>query len=135
MVATDKIKQVLGENASLFFVFNGTGANSVALQAITRSFNSIICAETVHIYVDECGAPGRMTGCSLIAIPTTDGKLTPELIKPHLQHFGACHHSQPKAVYISQVSELGTVYTIEEVKAIADLLHNHDMYLRWWPSG
>lgn len=127
--ATIKIKEVFGEEASPFFVFNGTGANSVALQAVTRSFNSIICAETAHIYVDECGAPGRMTGCTLTAIPTPDGKLTPELIRPHLQHFGVCHHPQPKVAYISQVSELGTVYTVEEVKAIADLLHAFDMYL------
>ncbi|EJX03798.1 low-specificity L-threonine aldolase [gut metagenome] len=110
-------------------MFNGTGANSVALQAVTRPFNCILCAETAHINVDECGAPGRMTGCALVTIPTPDGKLTPELIKPHLRNFGVCHHSQPKAVYISQVSELGTIYTIEEVKAIADLLHAHDMYL------
>lgn len=127
--ATAKIRSIFGEEASPFFVFNGTGANSVALQAVTRSFNSILCAETAHIYVDECGAPARMTGCALVAIPTNDGKLTPELIKPRLHNFGVCHHSQPKAVYISQVTELGTVYTIEEVKAIADLLHAHDMYL------
>lgn len=127
--ATAKIRSIFGEEASPFFVFNGTGANSVALQAVTRSFNSILCAETAHIYVDECGAPARMTGCALVAIPTTDGKLTPELIKPRLHNFGVCHHSQPKAVYISQVTELGTVYIIEEVKAIADLLHAHDMYL------
>lgn len=127
--ATVKIRSIFGEEASPFFVFNGTGANSVALQAVTRSFNNILCAETAHIYVDECGAPARMTGCALVAIPTTDGKLTPELIKPRLHNFGVCHHSQPKAVYISQVTELGTVYTIEEVKAIADLLHAHDMYL------
>ena len=113
----------------LFFVFNGTGANSVALQAVTRPFNSILCAETAHINVDECGAPARMTGCAIVTIPTTDGKLTPELIRPHLKNFGVCHHSQPKAVYISQVSELGTIYTIEEVRAIADLLHSYDMYL------
>lgn len=127
--AVAKIKEVFGESASPFFVFNGTGANSVALQAVTRSFNSILCAETAHIHVDECGAPGRMTGCALVTIPTSDGKLTPELIKPHLHNFGVCHHSQPKAVYISQVSELGTVYTVEEVKALADLLHAYDMYL------
>lgn len=127
--ATVKIKEVFGEKATPFFVFNGTGANSVALQAVTRSFNSILCAETAHIHVDECGAPGRMTGCSMVTIPTTDGKLTPELIKPHLHNFGVCHHSQPKAVYISQVSELGTIYTIPEVRAIANLLHAHDMYL------
>jgi threonine aldolase len=127
--AVTKIKEIFGEKASPFFVFNGTGANSVALQAVTRSFNSILCAETAHINVDECGAPGRMTGCAIVTIPTPDGKLTPELIKPHLHNFGVCHHSQPKVVYISQVTELGTVYTIEEVKAIADLLHAYNMYL------
>ena len=127
--ATTRIKEIFGENASPFFVFNGTGANSVALQAVTRPFNSICCAETAHIYVDECGAPGRMTGCALVPISTPDGKLTPELVKPHLHNFGFCHHSQPKAVYISQVSELGTVYTLEEVRALADLIHRYGMYL------
>lgn len=127
--ATAKIKDVFGEVASPFFVFNGTGANSVALQAVTRSFNSILCAETAHIHVDECGAPARMTGCTFVTISTPDGKLTPELIKPHLHNFGVCHHAQPKAVYISQVTELGTVYTIEEVKALADVLHTYQMYL------
>ena len=127
--ATRKLKEVFGENASPFFVFNGTGANSIALQAITRSFNSIICTQTAHIYVDECGAPARMTGCTLTAVPTSDGKLTPELIRPHLHGFGVCHHPQPKAVYLSQTTELGTVYTIDEIRAIADLLHAYDMYL------
>lgn len=127
--ATAAIKRVFGQTAEPFFVFNGTGANSVALQAVTRPFNSILCAQTAHINVDECGAPARMTGCAVVAIPAPDGKLTPELLKPHLHNFGVCHHSQPKAVYISQVSELGTVYTIEEVRAIAELLHGCGMYL------
>ena len=127
--ATDKIRAVFGPSADPFFVFNGTGAKSVALQAVTRPFNSILCATTAHIYVDECGAPARMTGCAVTPIPTPDGKLTPELIRPYLCNFGVCHHSQPKAVYISQVSELGTVYTIEEVRALADLLHAYHMYL------
>lgn len=127
--AVDKIKEVFGESASPFFVFNGTGANTVALQAVTRSFNSVLCAETAHIFVDECGAPARMTGCALQPIATPDGKLTPELIKPYLHNFGVCHHSQPKAVYISEVTELGTVYTVEEIRAIADLLHSYQMYL------
>lgn len=127
--ATRKIKELFGDSAVPFFVFNGTGANSISLQGVTRSFNSILCAETAHINVDECGAPARMTGCTMVTIPTTDGKLSPELIKPHLHNFGVCHHSQPKAVYISQVSELGTIYTIEEVKAISSLLHSYNMYL------
>ena len=127
--AKQKLNEVFGDNASPFFVFNGTGANSIALQAITRSFNSIICTQTAHIFVDECGAPARMTGCTMTAIPTFDGKLTPELIRPHLHGFGVCHHPQPKAVYISQTTELGTAYTIAEIQAIADLIHSFDMYL------
>ncbi len=127
--AIDKLREVFGPSAEPFFVFNGTGANSVALQAVTRSFHSIICTATAHINVDECGAPMRMTGCTIIPVQTTDGKLTPELIQPHLHNFGVCHHSQPRAVYISQVSELGTVYTVEEVKAIAELIHPYGMYL------
>jgi threonine aldolase len=127
--AEAKLREVFGENADPFIVFNGTGANTVAIQSITRSFNAVICASTAHIYVDECGAPARMSGCTIIAVPTPDGKLTPDLIRPHLNNFGVCHHPQPKAVYISQVSEMGTVYTIDEVKAIARLLHDNDMIL------
>ncbi len=129
MRAEAALKDVFGERAEPFIVFNGTGANSVALQAATRPFNSILCADTAHIYVDECGAPSRMTGCQLTPIATPDGKLTPELIRPHLHNFGVPHHSQPKAVYISQVSELGTVYTVEEVRILADLLHSYGIYL------
>ncbi len=127
--AAAKIREIFGPQAEPFFVFNGTGANSVALQAATKPFNSILCAATAHIYVDECGAPGRMTGCTLNAIPTPDGKLTPELLRPHLTHFGVCHHPQPGAVYISQATELGTVYTLDEIRAIADLIHSHGMVL------
>ncbi|MDD4516391.1 low specificity L-threonine aldolase [Massilibacteroides sp.] len=127
--AEDKIKEIFGDKGDAFLVFNGTGANTVALQAVTRSFNSIICAETAHIYVDECGSPARMTGAAVIPIRTNDGKLTVEQIKERLINFGVCHHSQPKVVYISQVSELGTVYTHEEIRRIADLLHSHNMYL------
>ena len=127
--AAEVIKRHFGDEAEPFFVFNGTGANSVALQAVTRPFNSILCASTAHINVDECGAPARMTGCAVIPIAAPDGKLTPELIKPHLHNFGVCHHSQPRAVYISQVTELGTVYTVGEVRSIADLLHGCGMYL------
>lgn len=127
--AEQKIKEIFGSVASPFFLFNGTGANSVAIQSVTRPFNSIICATTAHIYVDECGAPQKMSGCATVAIPTSDGKLTPELIKPHLKNFGECHHSQPGVVYISQTSEMGTVYTAQEVRAIADMIHPYGMYL------
>ncbi len=123
------IKEHFGENATPFLVFNGTGANSVALQAVTRSFNSIICAATAHIFVDECGAPAKMSGCPLIPVVTPDGKLTPELVAPHLNNFGVCHHSQPGAVYISQATELGTLYTVEEIRRLADFIHSYGLFL------
>ncbi len=112
-----------------FFLFNGTGANVVALEACTLPFHSILCAATAHIAVDECGAPGKLTGASLKEIATSNGKLTPELIYPHLQGFGFEHHAQPKVIAISQTTELGTCYTPRELKALADLAHAHDMFL------
>lgn len=101
----------------------------MALQLCTRPYNSIICAETAHIYVDECGAPARMTGCQIRPIATPDGKLTPDLVRPYLCHFGEQHHSQPGAIYVSQCSELGTVYKPDELRALTDLAHRHGMYV------
>lgn len=128
--AVEIISEILeAPDVNPLFVFNGTGANVIALQACSRPFNSILCASSSHIAVDECGAPVKVTGCSLKEIPTPDGKLTPELIKPYLHGFGFEHHSQPKVIAISQTTELGTAYTTEEVKLLSDLAHEHDMYL------
>ncbi|HUI32511.1 MAG: aminotransferase class V-fold PLP-dependent enzyme [Dysgonamonadaceae bacterium] len=127
----EKAVQNLLQNDSIkpYFVFNGTGANVIALQACVSSFHSIICASTAHIAVDECGAPTKLTGCHLKEISTKDGKLTPELVYPHLQGFGVEHQSQPKVIAISQTTELGTLYTPKEIKDLADLAHKNDMYL------
>ena len=127
--ATEALQNAFGEEYEPLFVFNGTGSNAVALQLATRPFNSILCAETAHIYVDECGAPVKMSGCQIRPIVTIDGKLTPELIKPYLHGFGDQHHSQPGVIYLSQSTEFGTVYTPSELKAITDLAHQHDMYV------
>lgn len=128
-MAEERIKREFGGKGDIFFVFNGTGANCVALQAATRSFDAIVATSTAHICVDECGAPSKMTGCRIFEIPTTDGKLTPKLIQEKMVGFGVEHHSQPRVVYISQVTELGTVYTIDEVKRLSDFLHKNNMYL------
>lgn len=127
--AIEKFKQLFGENIDVYFVFNGTGANVIGLSTLTQSWNSVICPSTAHIQVDECGAPDKFTGCKLIPIEVTDGKLTPELIKTQLHGFGFEHHSQPKVISITQCTELGTVYTPKEVKAICDLAHEHNMYV------
>jgi len=122
-------RTLFGEKADVYFVFNGTGANVLAINTLTHSFHSVICPATAHIAVDECGAPEKIAGCKLIAVETTDGKLTPELVKSRLHGFGFEHHSQPKILSISQVSEMGTLYSIDEIKALSDLAHKHSMYL------
>ncbi|WP_436415919.1 threonine aldolase family protein [Petrimonas sp.] len=128
--AENAVKRLVGkDDIEPYFVFNGTGANVIALQACTLPFHSIICASTAHIAVDECGAPTKFTGCPLKEIDTPDGKLTPELVRPLLHGFGVEHHSQPKVIAISQTTEMGTAYTPGEIKALADLAHEHGMYL------
>lgn len=127
--AVRKIKEVFTPDCEPLFVFNGTGSNAVALQLCTRPYNLIICAESAHIYVDECGSPTRMTGCQIRPVVTADGKLTPESILPYLCHFGEQHHSQPGVIYISQCTELGTIYNPDELRALTELAHQYGMYV------
>lgn len=123
------VKKGFGDQARIYLVFNGTGANVLSIDAMCRSHEAVVCAETAHINVDECGAPQRVVGCRLLTVATPDGKLTPALVKTRLHGFGFEHHSQPRAISISQPTELGTLYTLEEIKALADLAHSHGMYL------
>ena len=123
------IKETFGPQAKVYLVFNGTGANVLSIDAMCRSHEAVVCAETAHINVDECGAPQRVVGCRLLTVDTPDGKLAPALVKTRLHGFGFEHHSQPKAISISQPTELGTLYSKEEIKALADLAHSYNMYL------
>lgn len=123
------IRQTFGAQARIYLVFNGTGANVLSIDAMCRSHEAVVCAETAHINVDECGAPQRVVGCRLLTVATPDGKLTPALVKTRLHGFGFEHHSQPKAISISQATELGTLYTLDEIRALAALAHEHGMYL------
>jgi len=127
--ARRKIREFFGEQSEVFFVFTGTAANVLGLAAATRSFNSVICAETAHIQTDECGAPEKFTGCKIIPVATPDGKLTPGLIKQHLYGFGFEHHAQPGVISITQPTEVGTVYTPDEIKVIAALAHKYGLFL------
>ena len=123
------LKKEFGEDTEVFFVFNGTGANVLGLSSVTQSWNSVICADTAHIEEDECGAPEKFTGCKLLTVKSVNGKIWPEDIQQHLKSFDFEHHSQPKVISISQVTELGTVYTPGEIRAIAELVHSRGMYL------
>lgn len=127
--AKEKFYEFFGNDIDIYFVFIGTAANVLGLNAVTRSWNAVICAETAHINVDECGAPEKFNGFKLLSVNTPDGKLTIDLIKQHMHGFGFEHHSQPKIISITQATEMGTVYTVDEIKALADFAHKNDMYL------
>ena len=127
--ATRLFQKHFGRDVAVYFVFGGTGANVLGLKAITNSYDAIICAETAHVHVDECGAPEKFTGCKLLTVPTPDGKLRVETIKPLLHGIGVEHHVQPRVISISQATEMGTVYTRKELKTLADFAHERDMLL------
>jgi threonine aldolase len=123
------LRDHFGDEARAALVFNGTGANVVALQALTRPYEACICASTAHLNVDECGAPERVSGLKLLPVDTPDGKLTPELVAPRLVRFGDEHAVQPRVVSITQSTELGTLYTPDEIAALADQAHELGMLL------
>ncbi len=125
--ATAMLRERLGGECDVAFVFNGTGANCVAFAALCRPWESVICAESAHVNTDECGAPEHLAGVKLVPVATPDGKLTPELVRPHLTGFGFEHSAQPRVISVSNVTELGTVYTPTELRALADLAHEHGM--------
>ncbi len=128
--AIERFKHLLGEDIEVFFVYNGTGANVTGLQAITRPYEAVVCPATAHINCDECGAPEKIVGCKLLAIPTADGKLTVEHIKPLLGAVGVEHHSQPKVISITQSTEMGTVYKPEELRELTSFAHQNGMYVQ-----
>lgn len=127
--AVAKFKEMFGNDIEVFFVFIGSAANVLGLQAITLRHNAVICSETAHINTDECGAPERFTGCKLLTVSTPDGKLTVDLVKKHMHGFGFQHHAQPKVISISQGTELGTIYKPSEIKTLADYAHSNGMLL------
>ncbi|MFD3333705.1 threonine aldolase family protein [Streptomyces sp. NPDC058700] len=128
---TEHLQRVMhshfGPRAEAFPVFNGTGANVTALQALTDRWGAVICAESAHINVDEGGAPERMGGLKLLTVPTPDGKLTPELIDRQAWGWEDEHRAMPQVVSITQNTELGTVYTVDEIRAIVEHAHAKGM--------
>ncbi len=116
-----------GADAMAYPVFNGTGANVISLQSMTERWDAVICAESAHINVDECGAPERVGGLKLLPVPTSQGKLTPELVELQARGWGDEHRAQPKVVSITQSTELGTRYSVDEIAAIVEHAHGHDL--------
>lgn len=127
--AIGHFKKMFGSSTEVFFVLTGTGANVLGINMLGGSFNAVICPDTAHINVDECGAPEKFTGMKLLPVKTSDGKLTTTNILQHMHGFGFEHHAQPGIISITQPTELGTLYTKDEVKELSAFAHKHNMYL------
>ena len=127
--AKKKFEEHFGTGIEVYFTFNGTGANVLGLQALTRPYNAILCSDYAHICVDECGAPEKHTGCKLISLPHQDGKITVDAVRHAFHGIGDQHHVQAKVISITQSTEMGTVYTPEEIRALARFAHERDMFL------
>lgn len=128
-LAIELFKKAFGEQVDVYFVFNGTGANVVALSTLTNSYGAIVCAETAHINVHECGATENFTGAKLLLVPSGDGKITVNDIKKYLSNRGSQHCVQPRVIAITQATEYGTVYTLDEIKTLADFAHASDLLI------
>ena len=130
-VYTARLQEVIrahfGEQAEAFPVFNGTGANVTALTSVLPRWGAIIATSTAHIHTDENAAPERVSGLKLLTVDAPDGKLTPELIATEAWGWGDEHRAQPLAVSITQSTELGTLYTADEIRAISDYAHERGM--------
>ena len=127
--AVRKFRQHFGSGTEVFIVFNGTAANCLSLKALTDSHHAILCSAASHINTDECGAPERFTGCKLLALPSENGKLTVDIAAHAYHGIGDQHHVQPRVISITQATEMGTVYTPAEIKALARFAHDRNMFL------
>ncbi|MGC2186434.1 MAG: low specificity L-threonine aldolase [Terriglobales bacterium] len=124
-----KFKRHFGSDIAVFLVFNGTAANCLGLKALTHTYHAVICGEAAHIYTDECGAPEKFTGCKLLPVPVTNGKLTVESVRHAYHGIDDPHHVQPRVISITQATEVGTVYQPGEIKALARFAHQRGMFL------
>lgn len=126
----ERVVELFGAGAQSFPVFNGTGANVVALSAVSDRWSAVVCADTGHIHVDEGGAPEKLAGLKLFVVPTEGGKLTPEAIAAAVpDRAGDVHWAQPRVLSVAQSTELGTVYTPDELRALAEYAHEHGWLL------
>lgn len=127
----DRFREHFGSAAVALPVFNGSGANVVAIAAVARPWQAVLCPETAHLNVDEAGAPEKIAGIKLLTVATPDGKLTPDLLERAIPwgRIGDEHFAQPRVVSISNSTELGTVYDAAEVRALAEFAHGRDLLL------
>lgn len=125
--AEARFKKIFGEGISVFFVMTGTAANVLSIDAVTRPFESVLISDCAHMHMDECGAPERFTGSKFIVVPSEHGKLTVEGLRPWVELEPDYHRSRPKVVSITQTTEYGTVYTVDEIRTITNYAHRYGL--------
>lgn len=123
--AIDRFRHIFGRQTDVYFTFNGTGANVVALGALLRPWEAAIAPACAHLQTDECGAFERFTGAKLLAVPTPDGKLRVDDLRPYLGKAPDPHHSTPRVISISQSTEFGGLYEPAELRELCDFAHHH----------
>ncbi|WCB95052.1 Low specificity L-threonine aldolase [Baekduia alba] len=127
--ANELIRAQFGAQAQPWLVFNGTAANVLSLGALTRTWECVVTPETSHLHVDEAAAPERLAGVKLLTLPTEEGKLSPAQIEPLLARQGDEHAPQVRVVSVANTTELGTVYSVAEIRALADVAHANGLLL------
>lgn len=127
--AITALKAQFGAEAEVLLVWGGTAANVIGLRCVIEPWQSVLCADTAHLAVDECAAPERFLGGKLVPIPTVGGKLSPDAVRARIRGLGVVHHAQPRVLSIAQPTEVGTVYTVDEVRALAELCHDRGLLL------
>lgn len=125
--ARNAFDELFERRVETLFCWGGTGANVVGLASVLQPWHSVITPASAHIVVDECGAPARFTGASISAVPTAEGKLRPADIEPFLHMRGSEHHPQPRVISISQATETGRLYSIDEIGSLCDFAHRNDL--------
>ncbi len=127
--ACEKLKQIFGKTCDPFFVFTGTGANVLCISALTRPYNAVICAENAHLNTAECGAPEKFAGVKLYTIPSKTGKITPADIEKFMVYRDDQHHAQPRVVSLTQATDFGLCYSVEEIRQLCDYAHQNGLYV------
>lgn len=127
--AVECFKSRFGDDIDVFFVPLGTGANVLGFNSMLRSWNAILCSDMAHTHTTESGAVEAVIGCKMIPIPSVHGKIMAEDIPPRLHTLGSQHQSQPRVVALTQATEVATLYTVEEIRAITDTAHRHGLFV------
>ena len=127
--ATEVIKDLFQKDVDVYFVALGTAANVIGLSGLLNTFEAVVCTETAHINTDECGTFERFSNSKILYVKDHDGKIKIEDTKKHLTHIDDEHRVQVRIISISQTTETGTLYTVDEIKELADFAHENNMYL------